>query len=397
MAGALDGVRVVELGESTASAYAGKLLADLGADVIKVERPGTGDPTRSDGPFRDGEHDPDASGRYLHLNTNKRSLTLDVEQDDGLRLLVDLCAGADVVIRTDQPVRDGRDRLGFEALSARNPDLIMALITPFGMTGPYRDWHGYDSNTGALGGINYYLGEFGRPLLVPPLSLGEYQAGLAAVVAIMAGLVSETGGQLIDIAEADCWAMIQTGLSVVDYIFGGRLFERQGTGRTGGPYPYALLHCKDGLVRIITIQRREWLRFLAVMGNPAWADDPRFQDRTKMTELYADELDALIEDWMKDKTKEEIFQLCREGGVPCAPTYTIDEVVNHPELGKWFVEVDQPGLGPVVQAGFPYDLSESPATIERGAPRLGEHSASILATIGVDENELASLRGAAVT
>jgi formyl-CoA transferase len=215
-------------------------------------------------------------------------------------------------------------------------------------------------------------------------------------VAILVGIVSETRGQLIDISESDCWAMIQTGLSVVEYIFGGRLFERQGSGRSGGPYPYALLRCKDGMMRIITIQRREWRRLLEVMGNPAWADDPRFQDRTKMTELYADELDALIEDWMKDKTKEEIFQLCREGGVPCAPTYTIDEVLAHPELSKWFVEVDQPGVGGIVQAGFPYDLSETPARIERAAPRLGEHTSSVLSEIGVDDETLGRLRAASI-
>jgi crotonobetainyl-CoA:carnitine CoA-transferase CaiB-like acyl-CoA transferase len=310
--------------------------------------------------------------------------------------LVELCAGVDVVIASSRPARDPHDRLGFDALSARNPRLIMVSLTPFGATGPYRDWHGYDINTGALGGINYYLGETDGGPLMPPYAIGEYEAGVNAAVAALVAVVTEAEGQHYDLAEADCWGMIQTGLAVVEYIFGGRLFERRGGGVRGGAYPNALFRCKDGLVRIICVQRREWLRFLELMGNPAWADDPRFQDRVQMNELYADELNGLVEQWMAAYTKEEVFAMCRDAGVPCGPLYGIDDVVEHPQLGTWLAEVDHPEVNGVRQAGAPYRLSETPVAVRRGAPRLGEHTGEALAAIGIEGEALESLRAAGV-
>lgn len=382
-AGALEGLRVVEVGGSTSSAYAGKLLADLGADVVKVEQPGTGDPSRHDGPFHGGVAHPERSGTFLYLNANKRSVAIDIDDDDGLETLVGLCGAADVVVLSSRPSLATARRVPFELLAERNPGLIMATITPHGLTGPYADWHGYDLNTGALGGICGYLGDEGRPLLIPPGSIGELQAGLNAVIPILVSVLAGIEGQHIDISESDCWATVQNGIGIVEYVFGGRLFARRGTAVKSGPYPNAMFHCKDGVIRVMAMQRREWERFLHVIGDPAWADDPRFQDRIKMNELYSDELDAHLEAWMRDKTKEEIFTMCRDAGVPCGPLYTVEDLVEHPELGKLFVEVEHPDAGAVVQAGFPYTLPASPATIRRPAPRLGEHTEEVLREVGM--------------
>jgi crotonobetainyl-CoA:carnitine CoA-transferase CaiB-like acyl-CoA transferase len=380
--GALEGLRVVELGESTSSAYAGRLLADLGADVIKVERPGVGDPSRHDGPFPDDRPDIEKSGTYLYLNTNKRSLTLDLDSETGRQTLVDLCAGADAAIVSSRPDRGFALRVDADLLGSRNAGLIVATITPFGLTGPYRDWKGYDINTGALGGISGYLGGTGRPLLIPPGSIGELQAGLNAAIPLLVALLAGIEGQRIDISEADLWATVQNGIGIVEFVFGGRLFERRGTAVKTGPYPNAMFHCKDGVIRVMAMQRREWIRFLGVMGDPEWGSDPRFQDRIRMNELHSEELDALLEAWMADKTAQEIFDLCREAGVPCAPLYTIRQLVEHPELGELFVSVEQPRAGAVVQAPFPYTMDASPPRIYRPAPQLGEHDEEILAELG---------------
>ena len=402
--GALAGVRVIEVGESGSSAYAGRLLADLGADVLKIEAPGRGDPARSEGPFA-GEPGPDSSARFIYLNTNKGSVTLNLEVAAGRDLLFDLSCTADAVVSSHRPRRTASVAARFPELEKRNPNIVVVSISPFGETGPYRDWAGYDLNTGALGGICQYLGESGREPLAPPVPIGEYQAGLVAVIPILVALATGAGGQYIDVSESDCWATIQTGLSIVEFIYGGRLFERRGGTVKGGPFPNALFRCKDGVVRIVCMQRREWERFVSVMGSPAWAQDPRFQDRVKMNELYSDELTGLVEAWMADKSKQEIFVACRDAGVPCGPLNTMADVVAEPELNRWLhpggapTGTDEPArarVGGFAQPGFPYGLSGTPPEIGRDAPRLGEHTASALAEVGVNRTAYERLLAAGV-
>ena len=388
---ALSGLRVLEIGGQVSAAYAAKLLADLGADVIKVEPP-EGDETRRVGPFPHDSQHLERSGLFLHLNTNKRGITLNLREGEGRDLLLQLAQRVNVVIET-LPFGD------LEALSLTpadfhksNPKLIVTSLTRFGHTGPYREWHGYDITTGALGGICNYLGSVDRPLLVPPVQIVEYQSGLNAAVATMVGVLAGEEGQHIDISESDSWATIQNGMGVIEYIHGGRSFARIGRGVRGGPYPNAILPCKDGYVRAICIQRREWDQFLKVMGNPAWANDPRFMDRVQMNELYADELDAHLIEWMADKTREEIVRLCQDAGVPFAPVNTVQEVVEDSAYEQWFIEVDHPELSGAKQVAPPFSLSRTPAVIRRAAPLLGEQTPEVLSEIGIDAGALRSLR-----
>jgi crotonobetainyl-CoA:carnitine CoA-transferase CaiB-like acyl-CoA transferase len=392
---ALSGLRVLEVGGLVSAAYATRLLADLGADVVKVESP-DGDETRRIGPFPGEMPHPERSGLFLHLNTNKRAVTLNLSETSGRRLLLELSREADVVIETLPLELSEKWELRPSDFHAANPDLIVTSLTRFGHTGPYRAHHGYDLTTGALGGICNYLGSVGRPLLAPPGHIVEYESGLNAAVATMIGLLADVGGQHIDISESDSWATIQNGMGVIEFIHGGRAFARIGRGVRGGPYPNAILPCKDGYVRAICIQRREWDQFLEVLGNPEWANDPRFQDRIKMNELYADELDGHLIEWMADKTKEEIFVLCQNAGVPFGPVNTIQEIVEDPAFESWFMEIDHPEVPRSRQVAPPFFLSATPATIRRPAPLLGQHNAEVLSSLGIGTEALGALRAGGI-
>ena len=317
----LDGVRVVEIGGWVAAAFAGKILADLGAEVVTVEPPG-GSALRRYGPFPGGQPDPDTSGLHLYLGTNKMSATLDLEQDQPRSRLRHLTAGADIVIH-DTP-RAETERLGitYDALRAGNEDLIALELSPFGQTGPYAGYKGFEINAAALGGVIMQLGLPGHPPLNPPLFIGHYQTGLTGALAAMVALTSRDRvgvGQRIDLAESDSWATFHTGNGVVQWLFGDRRTMRHGRRVAGGPYPNTILACKDGEIRLQAMTKREWRRIIDMMGSPAWADDPRFQDRLKMNELYADELDGLIADWLSTQTKDELFQKFYDFGVPFTP------------------------------------------------------------------------------
>jgi crotonobetainyl-CoA:carnitine CoA-transferase CaiB-like acyl-CoA transferase len=389
LADALEDVTVIELGDSIASAYASKLLADLGADVIKVEKPLGGDFSRRLGPFPNDDPHPEKSGLFLYLNTNKRSLTLDVETESGRRLLEQVAARAGVVIASAQSGTFEYESV-LADLAARR-EMVIATITPFGRTGRDAGHRGQAANTAALGGICGYLGATGRPLLVPPLELGEYETGVNVAIAVLVCVLTESGNR-IDISEADCWATVQNGMGVIEFIFGGRVFARMGRGVKSGPYPNTILKCKDGYMRLIAMQRAEWERFLQVMGNPEWANDPRFTDRVTMNEKYSDELDAHIEEWMKEREKDDIFELCQANAVPFAPIYTIEEVMQRPEWREWFVTVDHPEVPGTLQAGFPYSMTLTPPRVRRPAPRLGEHTTEILRSVGIETDAVASLR-----
>ena len=380
---ALAGLRVLEVGGQVSAAYATRLLADLGADVIKVEAP-DGDETRRTGPFPGDTPHPEKSGLFLHLNANKRGITLNLSEATGRDVLLGLTREADVVVETLPPQLSERWKLTPSDFHGANPELIVTSLTRFGHTGPYRNHHGYDLTSGALGGICNYLGSVDRPLLAPPEHIVEYESGLNAAVATMIGVLAGAGGQHIDISESDVWATIQNGMGVIEYIHGGRSFARIGRGVRGGPYPNAILPCKDGYIRAICIQRREWDQFLGVMGNPEWANDPRFQDRVKMNEFHAEELDGHLIKWMADKTKEEVFRLCQDAGVPFGPVNTVQEIVEDPAFSGWFTEVDHPEVPGLRQVAPPFLLSATPASIRRPAPLLGQHNTEILSDLGMD-------------
>ncbi|MBI3966902.1 MAG: CoA transferase [Chloroflexi bacterium] len=411
MAGALESIRVVELGDFIAVPFAGKLLADLGADVIKVEPP-EGDSARRFGPFANDEPHPECSGLFLYLNTNKRNLVLPADDDrrkseDGepktdvgrrtpesssptlprshaipasrYPAIADLLASADVLLH-DLPAAEARDLgLTYEALNGLNSRLVVTAVTPYGHTGPYADWLGHDLNTSALGGMSFGSGTPDREPLVFPLFQGHHFAGLAGAIATLFALFGrrQTGrGQDVDVSESDCWATFLSGMGVQSFVSEGRVRQRTGHRSEHRPYLNTVLPCRDGFVCFDTPQRRQWLRFLEMIGNPDWASDPRFQVALAVGGEYADEVEALLDPWMRARTKAEIFELIRANRVPGAPVLTMAEVAEHPHLRErdYFVTVDHPGAGPIRMPGAPYQLSATPWAIRSPAPLLARNS-----------------------
>lgn len=394
---ALAGLKVVECGSFISAPYCAKLMADLGAEVIKVEEPGPGDESRRYGPFPDDTPHPERSGLFLYLNSNKLGITLNVETPTGQRILKELLKGADVFVENNPPRQMADLGLDYASLRDVNPRLIVTSITPFGQTGPYRDYKAYALNTAAIGGQSMRTGELDRPPLAPALSQSHYQGGAMGAAATTGALLARqsTGrGQHVDISEAEVWATIHLGHGVHLGVFEGRKAMRSGH-RTVSVYPWCILPCKDGYMCLIAIQGYQWKRFLQAMGEPEWMGDPRFRDRIAMAWQLADEVDSLVEVWLLEHTKEEIFDICRKGQITFAPVRSIAEVARDSHFGErgYFVEIDRPHTGVLKYPGAPYKLSQTPWELRFPAPQLGEHNEEVYCRrLGYSREDMVRLR-----
>ena len=416
--GVLNGLRVLEFGEFISAPYCGKLLADMGADVVKIERAGIGDWARDYGPWpvvRQAHHDPsyhrERSGLFLYLNADKRGVTINLETPTGRELLVGMVSRADVLVHNLHPTEMDRVGLDYESLSPHNPGLVMASITPFGLTGPYRNWKAYDINLAAGGGICEGLGSPDRE----PLTFGTpevgYFAGAAAASAIVMALLAGDNppplplgegwgegeipavrtGQHIDIAEIESMAGLYNGPEALMAVYQWRVTRRTGHHALDFPYPNCILRCKDGFIFVGSPEGRQWRRLLELMGNPEWSQEPRFRNRTVMNNEYADEVDDYVEEWLLRHTKADLLELALEHRVPLAPVRGFDEVRHDPSLATLFREVERRDTGPISLPGPPYTLTSPAARSEavshpelvegspRPAPTLGQHNSEIYA------------------
>jgi crotonobetainyl-CoA:carnitine CoA-transferase CaiB-like acyl-CoA transferase len=227
----LDGIRVVELARHISGPYCGMLLAGMGADVVKIEAPGAGDVSRRCGPFPDDIPHIDQSGLFHYLNRSKKGTTLDIGYAAGRDILLELVQDADILIEDLQPTEAERLALTYPQLKAANPDLLVVSITPFGQTGPYRDYKAYAINASAIGGMSTIVGDPQREPLTPPFSLGNFQTGIIAANAVLSALMAGRTipkGQHIDISEAESWAIFHTGNVVSAFIYSGRKRTRSG-------------------------------------------------------------------------------------------------------------------------------------------------------------------------
>lgn len=401
MKSTLDGIRVIELAQYISGPYCGMLLAGFGADITKIEEPGIGDLSRRCGPFPGDIPDPDRSGLFHYLNRNKRGISLDIRKPTGRNILIKLLKDADVLVEDMRPKLAKQLKLDFDHLKKVNPKLIVASITPFGQTGPYRDFKAYAINTAAIGGISNIVGEPQREPLTPPFALGHFQTGIIAANAIMFALMAKQKsekGQHIDISEAESWAVFHTGNVVSAFIYSGRKRNRSGH-RTFAPYPYTLLPCKDGYISMIALRGSEWKRFLEIIGGgevPKWyASDDRFKDRIKAGMEYADVLDSLLSPWLMSHTRAEIFRRCRAKHVPFTPVRNMDEVVNCDHLNKrgYFEEIQFPGTNPFKCPGAPVRFSKSRWDLNHPAPSLSEHNDEVYCDqLAYSKKQLAQLR-----
>lgn len=401
--GPLAGLRILEYGDLVTAPYAAKILADLGADVLKIE-PRQGDRSRDVGPFPSDEPHPERSGLFTYLNAKKRGVTLDLGSTRGRQLLDHLVADADVLIENTE-VRD-TERLGLshDRLREVNPHLLHLSVTPFGHNGPYASHRGYGLNVAAMSGVSLATGSReGSPLPLPDF-LQDFFTGVVGALGCVLALSDaspreERQGEWIDLSSAETWMTFQMGVGMVSWLFGGRRTLRQGRLNRGGPYPLCILPCADGDIRLIAMTKREWTRFLGVMGDPEWGHEERFQDRVKMNDLYAEELNSLIEPWLGQHTKAELQDKFYEAGVPFMPMKDFGDVFTDEQLRArgFFVAAEQPGLGTLEMPGPPYRFTRAPLSEWRPAPALGQHNTEVYGDeMGLEAAELLALRQAGV-
>lgn len=392
--GALSGLRIVEYSTSIAAAAGGKVLADLGAEVIKVEPPRTGDPARHHGPFPGDIPDPECSGLFLYLNANKRGITLDPARPTGRDLLQRLLAEADVFLHNWSPAEASGLRLGYDTLRRQHARLIVAAVTTYGSSGPYANYGGADITACAAGGVSIGTGFRDRPPLTLPLSLGAHFASVAAAAAILFATFGRdvTGqGQFVDVSETDVLAILLAGYGIPTYIYRGVTGVRAGRHMSLGLYPNAVFECRDGFVCIDCPQLAQWNRLLEVMGDPHWVHESRYRDRRQITEQYPGEVDALMAPWLMTHDKSTIFAETQAQRIPAGPVNTMKDVVEDTHLRDrgYFTAVERDDTGSLTLPGAPYRLSQTPWTVRRPAPHLGEHNEAIYGgCLGVSREEL---------
>jgi crotonobetainyl-CoA:carnitine CoA-transferase CaiB-like acyl-CoA transferase len=386
LADALTGIRVLDCGEFVAASYAAKQLADLGAEVVKVEPLG-GDRTRARGPYPGGVPDPDRSGLYLYLNTNKRSVALDCETPAGRDVLDRLLDRADLVVH-DLPVRRARaEGLDAEALRRDRPGLVVTSITPFGLTGPNADLRAHDLNLWCASGLAVLNGAGpGRDDLPPLKPFGQqasFQAGLNAAVASLAALYEREAsgsGQAVEISTQECLASIAE-MTFSFYPYMGLVPSRLGQKPI---QPLDFLECSDGWIFICCVEEHQWQRFVELAGSPEWASLELFADRLSRGVNW-DALKIFLNEYTATRTVQDLYREAQERRIPFAPVSTMGDLLASGHLRErgFFATLDDGAGGRACIPGAPYRHTRTPWRIRRRAPRLGEHTDEILAELGL--------------
>ena len=392
--GPLTDLRVLDVTRVLAGPFAGMVLADLGADVIKIERPGQGDDARGFGPFRNG-----VSAYFASVNRGKRSLTLDLKAPEGRELFLRLVDQADVVVENFRPGVMARLGLGHEELRERNPRLIYAACSGFGQTGPYRERPAYDAVIQAMGGIMSITGEEGGPPVRVGASIGDITAALCTLIGILGALHhrERTGeGQLVDVAMLDCQVGILEN-AIARYFVGGVVPQRLGT-RHPSVTPFQAFDTADVPVVVAVGNDRLWAAFCRLVGRDELIDDARFATNAARTE-HVTELSPVLADIFAQHRAAWWLAALEAAGIPCGPINTIDRLAADPQIAarEMIQAVVDPVAGPMQMAGVPIKLSATPGAIAGPAPALGEHTDAILRDrLGLDGRVIARLRAQGV-
>ena len=395
---ALAGLRVLELGSLVAVPYCGKLLASLGADVVKIEPPKTGDPSRRRGPFPGDDPHPERSGSFLYLNTGKRGVTLDVDDPQGRKMLRQLASQADIFIHDSPPSLAASRGLERESLAELNPALIVAAITPYGSSGPNSEYPAHDVNVFHAGGEGNLLPNGLALDTFPdraPIAAGgmmaSYQGGLTAAVGILGAVVAqwaEGTGQSVDSSMQE--AQLAIGYLPVQRLEAEGFVETRFSRffRMGGVLPAA-----DGYVELLTLEPRQWEGLARLLGDPEWASADKFRDPA----THGAAINENLRQWTVQHTREWLYREGQAHGVPIAPYLTPAEVYSSPQQREreFFVELGHPEAGSYDYAGLPLRMSETPPALRR-APLLGEHNAEVFGALGYSPEELIVLARAVV-
>lgn len=401
MAAALEGVTVVDLTHYIAGPYCTKLLADYGAEVIKIERPGAGDPTRRMGPFLNDEPDTETSGLFLHLNTNKKSLTLNLKTTQGKAILKGLITDADILVENFHPRVLPALGLDYEVLSKINPRLTVTSISNFGHTGPYRDYKMTEIVAYAMGGVMQATGMPDREPIKLALTVQQCFAGNVAATATLGAFIGAQlhgEGQQLDLAIMEIEAGNQDrGVSnLAAYQYSGDPTFRRQRENIRSILPNGVFPTSDGYVQFAGTQPTWWERVCLMMGRPELAKDPHFVDPENFYQNAErkTEVDALLLEWTMRHTKREVMETAQHFGYLTGALNTMEDVFADPHLAArgFFVEVDHPKAGCLKYPGPQFKMAETPWCAGR-APLLGEHNQEVLCgRLGYSKEDLVLMR-----
>ncbi|MBJ3778096.1 CaiB/BaiF CoA transferase family protein [Acuticoccus mangrovi] len=392
----LAGIRVIEMGQLIAGPFCGQLLADFGADVVKVEPPKTGDAMRQWGRT-------DEEGRTLWwpvIARGKRSITLDLRKSEAQDIVREIVANVDILIENFRVGRMEAWGLGYEALKAINPRLIMVRVTGFGQTGPYADRPGFASVCEAMGGMRYIAGYPDRPPVRAGISIGDTLAGQSGFQGALLALHhrDKTGeGQVVDASIYEAVLSVMESL-ITEYDRGGYIRERSGS-FLPGIAPSNAYPTKDGNTVIIGANQDSlFKRLCQVMGQPELATDPRFASHQARGANQA-EIDAIIGAWSVEHDAQEIVDRLSDAAVPAGLTYRAPDMLADPHFAarESITRVDDPELGPIAMQNVFPKLSATPGAVESTGPKLGEHTDEVLRDwLNYDDARIAALRSGGI-
>lgn len=388
--GALDGVKVLDLTRVLAGPFCTMMLADMGAEVIKIEQPKVGDDSRAFGPFINGE-----SSYYMNLNRNKKGITLNLK-GRGKEIFLQMVKRADVVVENYRPGTMEKLGLGYEDLKKVNPRIVYGCISGFGHYGPYKDRAGYDIIGQAMSGLMSTTGWPGGEPTRTGTAMSDVLAGLSAAVGILAALRSRDNngvGQKVDISLVDSTV---ASLEIINqiYLVEGRIPQRIGN-RYESVYPYDSFRTKDGSIVIGGGNDKLWQKICGLMGRPELVAKEGMESNYQRVQNH-EQVKEIVETWTLTKTMEELVAELLAAGVPAAPINTIDKVVNDPHIAgarEMFVEVDHPKAGKMKIAGTHLKLSETKPSVRSAAPLLGQHNDEVYENfLGLGKVEITELK-----
>ncbi|MDR1376130.1 MAG: CoA transferase [Synergistaceae bacterium] len=389
--GALEGLAVLDLTRVLAGPFCSMMLADMGANVIKIEEPSKGDDTRGMGPFKNGE-----SAYYMNLNRNKKGVTLNLKNPKGKKMFLSLAEKADVVLENYRPGVMEKLGLGYDSLKEVNPRIVYGAVSGFGHTGPYAQRPGYDIVAQAMSGLMSTTGWPGGSPTRTGTAIGDILGGLSLAVGILSALYrrSLTGlGQKVDISLVDS-AVASLEIINMIYTVEGRLPGRIGN-RYESTYPYDSFKAADGELVVGAGNDKLWRSLCDIMGMPELKEDPRYSNVSGRVERHA-EVKAVVDEWIASKTTDSVLKMLDDAGIPCAPIYDIRQVVEDPHISgarEMFVEVEHPVAGPVKLTGSHIKLSGTPSSLRTPSPSLGQHNEEVYGErLGLSAQEIADLK-----
>lgn len=390
----LQGIKVIDFSQILAGPFCTMLLADMGADVVKIEKPNGGDDTRRYGPpFIEGE-----SAAFLTLNRNKRSIILDLKSEQGIAIVRRMLEDADVMIHNFRPGVVDRMGLAYDDVSAINPAIVYCTVSGFGATGPYSSRAGFDLVAQGMSGLMSINGFPGAPPAKVGVPMADLNTGMFCAYGILTAYINRlaTGrGQHVDAS------LIESGIAYTLYESATYFATGEVAGPLGSAHrmiaPYQAFTTKDGYINIGAANQNNWERMCRAVGREDLLDDERFASNPERM-VSIDALTPIMEETFRTQTTAHWVEVLESAGVPCGPIYNIEQVYADPHVQSrdMAVELEHPKSGAIRNIGVPVKLSDTPGSVRTPAPLLGQHSDEVLAQYGYADDDIVAFRSAGV-